>query len=217
MKTQNTYSKQTAKFIASLVQSMPELSSRTMQSLIENPKMLNESLTEALSPFRKVFKTIKIGTGLRSISDLRTALERKGYRAHFLDEKLRDAGFEKSFVESEQEIDVVIVHAIELATEEELCGKEIAREEFYSRAKKEGLELLTLEEALQLRMQSNNGEFKGSVMLATEMVYKNGGSDTLLCLSVAGEVSQTGVYHVNGGSTSVNSSHSHWAFKKPRK
>ena len=196
---------------------MPELSSRTMQSLIEDPTTLSENLRNALSPFRKVFKTIKIGTGLRSISDFTKALEGKGYRAHFLGEKLRDAGFEKSFVDSEREIDVVIIHAIELATEEELCGKEIDREEFYRRAKEKGLELLTLEEALQLRLQSSHGEFKGDVMLATEMVYENGGSDTLLCLSKPSEVSQGGVYHTNGRCTSACSSHSHWAFKKPRK
>ncbi|MEK7478004.1 MAG: hypothetical protein AAB645_01385 [Patescibacteria group bacterium] len=47
---QNTLHRQTAKFIASVIQSLPELAVDIMQGWIQNPKALQETLTKALCP-----------------------------------------------------------------------------------------------------------------------------------------------------------------------
>lgn len=49
-KTENTYDRQTAKFIATLCQSIPDMSGDVMQGWIENPKALQKTLAEAITP-----------------------------------------------------------------------------------------------------------------------------------------------------------------------
>ncbi len=50
MSNQNTYHNQTAKFLSTIAQSMPEVSADVMQGWIENPKSLQKTLAEALCP-----------------------------------------------------------------------------------------------------------------------------------------------------------------------
>jgi len=50
MNEQNTLSKQTAKFIASIAQNLPEISGDVMQGWIQNPNALKKVLAEALCP-----------------------------------------------------------------------------------------------------------------------------------------------------------------------
>ncbi|MFA6524504.1 MAG: hypothetical protein WC264_01520 [Candidatus Paceibacterota bacterium] len=50
MNEQNTLSKQTAKFITSIAQNLPEISGDVMQGWIKNPKALKKALAEALCP-----------------------------------------------------------------------------------------------------------------------------------------------------------------------
>ena len=79
MKSQNTYHSQTAKFLASVMQNMPIISSDLMQKWIENPAFLSETLTNALSEFEKtevfpVYRVVMIGTH-KSNQDLLENLE----------------------------------------------------------------------------------------------------------------------------------------------
>ncbi len=50
MKTENTYDRQTAKFIATLIQNIPDMPGDVMQGWIENPKALQKALGETLCP-----------------------------------------------------------------------------------------------------------------------------------------------------------------------
>ena len=68
MKTQKTYDSQTAKFIATVCQNMPELSGDIMQGWIENPKGLKKFL-KGLYPSETVGKLATQTEFLRLISE----------------------------------------------------------------------------------------------------------------------------------------------------
>ncbi len=58
---QNTYSKQTAKFIASLIQNIPELDEKALQYWIENASELRFVISQAFQPDFFIKRTIKVG------------------------------------------------------------------------------------------------------------------------------------------------------------
>jgi len=80
-----TYDRQTAKFLAVIGENMPELSGDVMQGWIENPKSVQKVLKEAFCPPEvisefKVWKTIKLGTGLKTADDFRKAIKHGGMK-----------------------------------------------------------------------------------------------------------------------------------------
>jgi hypothetical protein len=95
--TQKTYDRQSAKFIARVIENMPELWSNDMQFLIDNPKFLQLRLYQALvpehrRPMFKKFIEIKLGNAFNS-SVLIKRVEGKngpnGTKCHILDRAMK--------------------------------------------------------------------------------------------------------------------------------
>ena len=152
MDNQNTYHSQTAKLIATVVQNMPEMPADVMQGWIENPMSIKKALKEALCPPKqipnlKVWKTIKLGTGLKTAKDFRKALKKSGNRiGDWGDDILGQPAFTVS--KSEVEVDLVNISVAELGFKDGATRKDI-----YDRASELGLQLCPAEVGPQLRIQ----------------------------------------------------------------
>ncbi len=113
------FHKQTAEFIATVAQNMPEMSPDIMQGWIENPKALQKLLAGLNPPSNgsllelKVWKTIKLGVGPTNAD---------GFRCHLKDNKMRIGDYandilgKKEFTVSdkETELDLVVISVGEL-------------------------------------------------------------------------------------------------------
>jgi hypothetical protein len=147
-----TFDRQTAKFLAVVGENMPELSGDVMQGWIENPKSVQKVLREAFCPpeatFKfEIWKTIKLGTGLKTTSDFRHALCTElfwfgGYVNEMIEKLASKVATEKT------EVDLVKV------TVAELGFKKGARYgQIWERARELGLEPCSPEVGPQLRLQ----------------------------------------------------------------
>jgi hypothetical protein len=149
----SSYHGQTAQFIAAAAQNMPVISRELMQWWIENPLELQGILARLCkkpSPRCDVWKTIKLGTGLKSADDFRQAFKASGMK---LGDWASDVLGKPEFVVSdkETELDLVVV------TVKNLGFKNGAtREKIYARAKELGLDLCPPEVGPQLRLQYQN-------------------------------------------------------------
>lgn len=76
-----TYDRQTAKFIAVLIESMPKIPSNVMQGWIQNPKGFQRVLAEALLPPQKfeVWRTVRIG-GFQNAEVIRKEIRNAGMK-----------------------------------------------------------------------------------------------------------------------------------------
>ena len=151
-----TYDTQTAKFAASVLTSMPEMSSDTMQQWIENPKGLQYALKKALcppdekkaaAPNFKTFRTLKFGTGIPDADGFRRALKKAKFSIGDLaDDILGKAAFTVS--PEAKEVELVIVSVADLGFKNAGTRKDI-----YTRANELGLVLCPAEVGPQLRLQ----------------------------------------------------------------
>ena len=152
---------QTAKLIGVVAQNLPEMSDDLMQGWIENPKGLQKVLKDALCPPEaipdfKVWKTIKLGTGLKTAGDFRKAIKDNKMRiSDWANDILGKPKFKVA--EKETEIDLVLVTVAELGFK-----NGATREQIYARAKELDLDLCPAEAGPQLRLQYKdqpNGEW----------------------------------------------------------
>jgi len=159
--TTKTYDRQTAKLLAVIGENMPELSGDVMQGWIENPKSVQKVLKEAFCPPEatpkfEIWKTIKLGTGLKTADDFRKAIKNGGMKiSNWADDILGKSGF--TVITGETEVDLIKVTVAELGFKEGA-----RRDQIYERAKELGLELCPPEVGPQLRMQYRdqpNGEW----------------------------------------------------------
>lgn len=159
--TAKTYDRQTAKFLAVVGENMPELSGDVMQGWIQNPKAVQKTLRNAFCPSEetsrfKAWKTIKLGTGLKTAEDFRRALHDGGFG---LTDWASDILGKPAFVAATEETEIDLVRVMVA----ELGFKEGARcDQIYERAKELGLELCPPEVGPQLRLQYQdqpNGEW----------------------------------------------------------
>ena len=174
-----TYDRQTAKFLAVVGENMPELSGDVMQEWIQNPKAVQKILSnafcppEAAIPKFKTWKTIKLGTGLKTADDFRKTLKDNGFNiSDSASDILRKPAFTAAVEETE--IDLVKVTVGELGFK-----KGARRDQIYERAKELGLELCPLEVGPQLRLQYQdqpNGEW---ILAAMEPIVDSGGDPGL--------------------------------------
>lgn len=209
-----TYDQQTAKFIAVVVQNMPELSSRVLQAWIENPKGLKLVLASALCPTKKKktfekWLTIKVGTGFRNATDFYLAFQKRRI-------KIRDWAREilehKEFVPlaEKKELDLVNVATFELGFTKGASTKEI-----YEKAKALGLELCPIEVGPQLVLQYK-GRYNGEwVIIATTPVLLPDGKKEIL--SIKCEEGETVLCAHGGDPESWWNPEQQWAFVLPRK
>lgn len=172
---QNTYHPQTAEFIATVCQNMPELSSDVMQGWIENPKILQKVLCEALCPSviaseLEVWKTVKLGLH-KSADEYRQALKAKG---NCVSDLANDILGEPAFAVAaeEREYDLVVVSNAELGYSD---GTMVKQTLVLDRAKELGLELCLAEVGPALREQYQNQPMGEWLQVAMEPIADSGG------------------------------------------
>ena len=138
-----------------------EMDSTTAQSWIENPKGLQKVLKKALCPSVEtinfpIWKTIELGTGLKTADDFRKAIEASGYKiSKWASDILNKQAF--TVASEKTELDLVKITGVDLG-----FTKNVTRKKIYDRAIKLGLELCPNESGPQLRLQYKdqpNGEW----------------------------------------------------------
>ena len=140
--------KQTGKFIARISENLPDISSELMQWWIDRPKKLQELLlglcSSAIFP---TWKTITLGTGLKTADDVRAAFERAGMKiSDWANDILGKPAFTTSGVKST--VALVNVSAADLGFKD---GAKLS--DICSRALTFGLALCPAEVGPQLRLQ----------------------------------------------------------------
>jgi hypothetical protein len=197
--TAKTYDRQTAKFLAVVGENMPELSGDVMQGWIQNPKAVQKALSNAFCPPEtttsrfNIWKTIKLGTGLKTAEDFRKALKDNGFN---ISDRANDILGKAAFKTATEEVEVDLVKV----TVGELGFKKSAlRDQIYEHAKELGLELCLPEVGPQLRLQYRyqpNGEW---VLIGMDPITASGGDLRVFCV---GRNSDSGLcLHSPWGST----------------
>ena len=170
-----TYDRQTAKFLAVVGENMPELSGDVMQGWIQNPKAVQKALSNAFCPPEatsrfNVWKTIKLGTGLKTADDFREVLKDNGFKVSgWANDILGKSAF--TVATEGIEVDLVKVTVAELGFKK---GAQ-RRNQIYERARDLGLELCPPEVGPQLRLQYQdqpNGEW---ILVAMESIVDSDG------------------------------------------
>jgi len=173
----NTYHPQTGKFLAALAQNIPqEISGDVMQGWIENPKALQSALraalcppTEMAEPEIKVWKRIKLGTGLKIADDFRKAIKDNDLR-------LGDWGNnilgKPEFIAATEpaEVDLVVMSVKDLGFKRATRYDQIC-----ARAKELGLELCPAEVGPQLRLQYLDQPKDEWLIIAMEAIRDSSG------------------------------------------
>ncbi|MFZ3054788.1 MAG: hypothetical protein WA091_02315 [Minisyncoccales bacterium] len=162
-----TYDKQTAKFIAILVENMPKISADTMQGWIENPVELKKILTEVFFPSQKfeIWKIIRIGV-FHNVYAIRNAIEQAGMK---IGNYANDILGKIDLAPSETNINLVVLSVADLGLKDGTKYEEICE-----RAKEIGLELCPAEVGPCLRSQYKN-QPNGEVIIAMEPVADSDG------------------------------------------
>jgi hypothetical protein len=114
----------------------------------------------------KIFKTIKLGTGLKTADDFRKAIMDKGM--HFYSEDVLSRLISAVAAE-ETEVDLVVVSIAELGFKNGAYPKQI-----YARAKELGLQPCPAEVGPQLRLQYPEQPNKELLIIGTELNISEG-------------------------------------------
>ena len=204
--------KQTGKLIARIAENLPDMESDIMQGWIDNPKGLQRVLKGALCPPEeaapttfKTFRTIKLGTGLKTADDFRTALKKANCEiGNWGDDILGKPAFTVS--PKEVELELVVVSNAELGFKDGAKVKDT-----YARAKELGLELCPNEAGPQLRLQYKDqpkGEF---LLIAMEPIADSDGRLYVFHVERDGDGKQW-LNAYNGHPDYFWDGHSRWVF-----
>ncbi|MDP2812262.1 MAG: hypothetical protein Q8O32_01055 [bacterium] len=157
--------KQVLQFAAVVCQNLPEMSGEAMQRHIDNPKGLQEILRKAFA----IFKTIKLGTGLKSADDFRQALKKSGMKlGDWASDLLNQSAFKVS--SKLIEVDLVTLTVAELGFEGGASYSDVCK-----RGVELGHDLCQPEHGPQLRLQYKD-QPKGEVLyLAMEAIRDSDG------------------------------------------
>lgn len=157
----------------------------------------------------KIWKTIKLGTGLKTADEFRKALKDKGFNiSDWANDILGKSAF--TVATEETEVDLVKVTVAELG-----FRKGVRRDQIYERAKELGLELCPPEVGPQLRLQCQdqpNGEW---VLIGMEPITDSDGG---LCVFRVGRAdSGLWLYSYWGDPGGLWGPDRRWVFRLPRK
>lgn len=219
--TSSIYHRQTAQFLAAVAQNIPEISGDVMQDWIQSPIALQEVLKTALGSFRaipefKVWKTIKLGTGIKTVDDFRLAF-------HDAKDSCGD-----SFKINDRAIDMIGKSAFKADTEEfevDLVKVTIAElgfvndstnEQIYKRAQESGLELCPPEVGPQLRLQYKNQSNGEQLFIAMEPIVVISGTH-MGVFSVECKDSEMWLKTESGIPIRFRDNDNYWVFVRPRK
>jgi len=139
--------KQTAELGAKILQNLPEINSGTMQKWIDDPKGLQEVLRKALCRF-KTLMTVKLGTGLKTADEFRSAFEKDGRR---ISDWASDILSKITVATKETELELVIASVAELGFKKGAKYSDIC-----DRIKELGYDLCPAEVGPQFRLQYEN-------------------------------------------------------------
>ncbi len=173
MKKQNTYDLQTAKFIATVCQNVPELSGDVMQGWIENPKSLKKFLKglcpPETTPTFPTWKTIALGIH-KSADEYRKALKVNGFKiGDWANDILGKPAFTAS--DTETEIELVKMTVAELGFKEGTTRKDV-----YERAIELGLKLCPNEVGPALRLQYTDQPMGEWLLIAMDSITDSNGN-----------------------------------------
>lgn len=169
----------TATFLASIATCLPrDISGDVMQGWNQNPKALQKALREALCPPTektpktselKVWKTIKIGTGIKNGKAFCSELEKQDFR---IGDWARDMLGQKAFTVATQEEDVDLVN---LSVADLGFEKGARYDAICARALELGLELCPAEVGPQVRLQYPDQPRDEWFLVAMEAIRDSGG------------------------------------------
>lgn len=163
--------KQTAKLIARIAENLPDMSRNVTQGWIDNPKGLKEFLSGLTPPKSgfKVWKTIKLGMGLRTSYEFPRAIKQAGMK---ISDWVNEILWKPSFGVATQEIefDLVNVSVAELG-----FAKGATRREIYTCAIELGLELCPNKVGPQLRLQYRDQPMGERLLVGMEPIAGSGG------------------------------------------
>ncbi len=121
----------------------------------------------------KVWKTIKIGTGLKTVEEFRRALHDGGFKmSDWASDILGKSAFK--VVDEETEIDLIKVTVAELGFK-----KGARRDQIYKRAQKLGLELCSPEVGPELRLQYQDQPNGEMICIAMKPIFDSDGHQGL--------------------------------------
>lgn len=160
-------------------------------------------------PHFGVWKTIKLGTGLKTANDFRNALKSGGFRiGDWADDILGKPAFKA--VAKETEVDLVKVTVAELGFKDGA-----RRDQIYERAKQLGFELCPPEVGPQLRLQYRDQPNDEWVLVAMESIVDSGGGSGVF--SVECDESGLWLHGYWGRPGDVWGPACRWVFVRPRK
>jgi hypothetical protein len=156
-----------------------------------------------------IWRTIKLGTGLKTNDDFWYALHNKGFACS------ADIIFKPFMVATQEtEVDLVKVTAVELG-----FRNEVRREQIYQRARELGLELCPAEVGPQLRLQYRNQPKEESIIVAMEPIINtdSDGAPYLFMVDGAGRHNAIrGQLNAIRGNIDFDPTET-WVFVRPRK
>lgn len=213
--TAKTYDRQTAKFLAVVGENMPELSGDVMQGWIQNPKAVQKVLSNAFCPPEvatprfKIWKTIKLGTGLKTADDFRKALKDNGFN---ISDWARDILGKSAFTAATKEtgVDLAKVTVAELGFK-----KGARRDQIYECAKELGLELCPPEVGPQLRLQYRDKSIGEWILIGMDPITDSDGDPSVFYVECG--VSELWLSGGWSGPGDVWDPGARWVFCFPRK
>ncbi len=176
---------QAHKFGATILQNLPEVPEDVMQDWIQRPKELQKFLAglnaNGSTAELKIWKQIKLGTGIKDADGMYNAIEAADMR---VSPWAKDILFAKTadkkpvFTVADKEVEV----SLATATVKELTGKnETMLQKIFDAIERKGGHLLPLEASPQLRLQYKDQPMGEWLVMATKSIT---GSDG--CLRVFG-------------------------------
>ncbi len=216
---QKELDQQTAKFIATLACNLPALTGEEMQGWISSPKKLKKFLAGLkpqveVSESEKVvnldiWKTIKLGTELKTVDDFRRQIGNYGRRiGDWANDILGKPAFTIS--DEEFEVDLVIKSVAELG-----FPNGATRAQIYDRAISLGLELCPAEVGPQLRLQYLDQPKDEWLRIAMEPIADSVGDLYVFNVGHAGDDRWLNVH--SGHPDRHWSADNRWVFVQPRK
>jgi len=166
---------QDLKLSARILENLPEMSSEEKQNWIEDPKGLAKVLKEALTKAvveqtLKVWKTVKLGTGIKNADGFKKAIAELGYK---IGDWANDIMGKKAFKVSNKpmELDLVKMTVAELGFKD---GAKLV--DIYTKIKSLGGTLCPPEVGPQLRLQYTDQPKGDWFLIAMETIVDSGGN-----------------------------------------